>query len=283
MRKTCAAFHVVPTDIGFTENSNYSTGESQADVGHRVGDLPLGRYAERTITNFLQDDLGLPIRHQFDWGEEQDDRAAQAQADDIYAKIGVIGVSELREMRFGLAEPEGQPVARFIYTTRAGPIPLSSLQDVAGPLDTATGAPEPGVPLPHKEFELVEGVVPVPPPKAPALAERLYGPSSVPAAPQPDQVQAPVAKDGETAGITSETGITSYDLVGRDDEDEPEAVAKEMAAFRRFERARRKAGAWRDFTFEHVPAGDARRLNDTAREAVAKAGGSRPKVLAGRK
>ena len=282
----CAAYHVVPTDIGFTENSNYSTGESQADVGHRVGDLPLGRYAERVITSFLQDDLGLPVKHQFDWGEEQDDRVAQAQADDIYVKAGVIGASELRQMRFGLDEPQGLPVPRFIYTTRAGPIPLSSLYDVAGPVDAATGAPVPGVPLPHKEFELVEGVVPVPPPKAPALAERLYGPSSVPAAPAPGQVQAPVAKEGDGAGITSGTGITSYDLAGRDDddEDEPAAVAKELAAFRRFEKARRKAGAWRDFTFDHVPAGDARRLNVEGQEAVAKAGGSAgPKVTAARK
>ena len=41
LRKTCAAFHVVPSDLGFTETVNRSSGESQADVQHRVGDLPL--------------------------------------------------------------------------------------------------------------------------------------------------------------------------------------------------------------------------------------------------
>jgi hypothetical protein len=288
MRKSCAAYHVVPTDMGFTENSNYSTGESQADVGHRVGDLPFGRHVERIITGFLQNDLGLPVKHQFDWGEEQDDRVAQAQADDIYTKIGVIGPSELREMRFGLAEPGGKPVPRFIYTTRAGPIPLSSLLDVAGPVDEATGAPVPGSPLPHKEFLPVEGVVPVPPPHAPALAERIYGPEAIPPAPPTAATAQPVVKEGDggaaggTIGITSETGITSYDLVGHDEDDEDEERAElaksELAAFRRFERARRKAGTWRDFTFEAVDSGTARRLNAEGRQSVTKGVMPGPKV-----
>jgi hypothetical protein len=297
MRKSCAAYHVVPTDMGFTESSNYSTGESQADVGHRIGDLPFGRHAERILTGFLQRDLGLPIKHQFDWGEEQDDRVAQANADDVYLKTGVVGVSEIREMRFGLPEPDGIPVPRFIYTTRAGPIPLSSLMDVAGPVDEATGAPVPGAILPHKEFQLVEGVVPVPPPPAPALAEREYGPSAVPPAlplPPPPGVEVapgqpvvptPVAKEA-TTGITSGTGIVGYDGPGEDDDDEDEddedpvrAVAKEMTAFRRFEKARKRTGSWRDFTFEAVDTTTARRLNEAGRSAVAKAA-NRPKVEA---
>lgn len=284
MRKSCAAYHVVPTDIGFTESSNYSTGESQADVGHRIGDLPLGRYTERILTNFLKDDLGLPLQFAFDWGEEQDDRVAQANADDVYAKLGVVGVSELREMRFGLTEPQGQQVPRFVYTTRAGPIPLSALLDVAGPIDPATAAPVPGTVLPHKEFELVEGVVPVPPPPAPALAERLYGPSAIPPAlpaPPPgtllpdgqQAVAAPVAKEA-TAGITSGTGIVGYDGPGDDDDDDRAEVAKsELAAFRRFERARRKAGTWRDFTFDAVAPVQAHRLNNAGRLTVRKAAG----------
>jgi hypothetical protein len=223
MQKTCAAFSVVPSDLGFTQDVNRSSGESQADVQHRVGDLPLMEHVEGILTAFLGDDLGLPLQFQFDRGEEQDDQLNVAQSDDIYIKSGVIGVSEIREMRFGLSEPAGQPVPRFVYTTRAGPIPLSSLADVAGPVDEATGAPVPGEVLPHKEFQLVEGVVPVPPPPAPALAERLYGPQAIP--PPPPVAPGMVAKEGEgaAAGITSETGITSYDLVGHDeDEDGPE-------------------------------------------------------------
>ena len=78
-------------------------------------------------------------------------------------------------------------------------------------------------------------------------------------------------------GVTSGTGITSYDLVGQDDdededEDRAELAKAELAAFRRFERSRRRAGAWRDFRFTAVEPETARGLNQAGRAAVAKAG-----------
>ena len=247
MRKTASAYHVVPADMGFTENVNRSSGESQADVQHRVGDLPFIEHVEGILSAFLQDDLGLPLRLEFDRGEEQDDQLNVAQSDDIYIQNGVVGASEVREMRFGLTEPEGQMVPRFIYTGRAGPIPLSSLLDVAGPTDTETSAPVPGDPLPHKEFTPIEGVVPMPPPKVPALAERIYGEGAIPP-PPPVQAEsapvtpAPVAK-AETVGVTSGTGITSYDLGQDDDEDEDE------------DRAELAKASWRRSAGSSVPAG----------------------------
>jgi 2'-5' RNA ligase len=292
MRKTLAAYHTVPADLGFTENVNRSSGESQADVQHRVGELPLDAYVESVLSDFLQDDLGLPLQFEFDKGEEQDDRLQVAQADEIYMRNAVIGSSEIREMRFGLPEPDGQVVPRGFFTERSGLIPLNSVLAVAGPIDPASAAPEPGAPLPHMVFGGVEGVLPNPPIKIPSLAEQEYGPSAMPPAPppQPKMTDAdatpelsatPVAKDGEgaagnvTAGITAETGLFSYDLDGQDDEDEDErdgaAVAKELAAFRRFAKARRKGGEWRDFEFGAVPAGRARRLNAEGFAAVRKA------------
>ena len=278
MRKTCAAFHVVPADLGFTENVNRSSGESQADVQHRVGDLPLMEHVEAILSAFLFDDLGLPLAFEFDRGEEQDDQLAVAQSDDIYIKAGVVGVSEIRETRFGLHEPEGRPVPRFVYSNRAGPIPLNALYGVAGPVDQDTAAPDPGAPLPRTAFTTVPGVAPVPPLLEMPLAEREYGPKALPPAPagQPDLVK----KDGDagtapTTGVTSATGVYSYDLAGRDDDDEdgPAAVAKELAVFRRFDRARRRSGAWRDFTFQAVPPVAGHRLNNAGRLAVRKAAG----------
>lgn len=294
MRKTAAAFHVVPTDIGFTENSNYSTGESQADVAHRIGDLPFIRYVQRILTSFLQNDLRLPLKFTFDLGEEQADRAEQANADKIYVDMGAVGVSELREMRYGLTDPV--PVPRYIFTERAGPIPVASLLAVAGEIDPATGLPVPGAPLPKEVFGGTEGVLPNPPIKVMSLAEREFGPKAMPPAPppqpvlQPGQVgesEAPVAKEGDgtpAAGITAETGIYSYDLQGPGDEDEddnphaPHVVAKararnELAAFRRFCRARRKAGEWRDFEFTCHSPSEARELNRSGAVSVAKAAG----------
>jgi len=304
----CAAFHVVPTDLGFTDNANYSTGESQADVQHRVGDLPMMCHIEEVLTRFLYDDLGLPLQFTFDRGEDQDDRVNQAQADAVYVEHGVVSASELREMRFGLTEPEGQVVPRVFFTARAGPIPLSALYAVAGPTDPQTAAPDPHAHLPEEVFAEIQGVVPNPPIEALPLAEEEFGPKALPPAPpaqppagpvqQAKLPPAPVAKEDAGAGITSETGITSYDLDGRDEDEDDriraklaaafpkgyvtedearararEAVAKEMSAFRRFAKSRQRAGTWRDFEFSAVGKVQAHNLNDAGRLAVRKAAG----------
>lgn len=283
MRKTCAAYHVVPSDLGFTESVNRSSGESQADVQHRVGDLPLIRHVQGILSSFLQDDLGLPLQFAFDLGEEQADRIDQAQADKIYVEMGAISASDVREMRYGMPEPDGIPVPRFVYTTRSGPIPLASLYAVSGEIDPATAAPEPGAELPHTVFGGAEGTSPNPPIKVTPLAEQIYGPEAMPPAPPPPQPNSAVTKNGApaapTAGITAETGITGYDLLGQhDDEDDdkqqdPEQVAKELAAFRSFRKARQKAGRWRDFHFQHVDSVRGQRLNQAGRLAVRKATG----------
>ena len=277
----CASFHTVPTDLGFTETSNYSSGESQADVQHKVGELPPMEYAEEIFSRFLYDDLCLPVRFEFDRGEDQDDRLVQAQADDIYIKNGSVSASLIRELRFGEPEPAGQIVPRYIFTERSGPVPLAALMGVAGKVDPESGAPLPGVPLPHEAFTEVQGVISNPPVIGEPLAEQEYGPRAIPPGPPPQPVGIPEAtdparqvakEDGGAPGITAETGITSYDLIGRDgDEDEPSAVAKaELAAFRRFRAARRKAGTWRDFEFRAVDAETARDLNEAARASVRK-------------
>lgn len=281
MRKTAAAYSVVPADMGFTESVNKSSGETQTDVQHRVGDKPLAQYVSGVLTSFLQDDLRLPLKHQFDFGEEQDDRLATAQADDLYAKMGAISVSDIRELRYGLSEPEGKRVPRFIFSNRGGPVPLSALEAVAGPIDPESGAPQPGAPLPSKVFQPVEGVEAQPPTPRPPLAVQLYGPDALPvaapqSAPAPPPAPAvppatPVEKDGPAAGITAATGLTSYDLAGhhQDDEDDAQpqdAVEKEMAQFRRHVKQSRRPGRkWRDFEFTAVDPETARRLNDSER------------------
>lgn len=282
MRKTAMAYHVVPADLGFTETVNKSSGETQTDVQHRVGDVPLAKHVSQIISRFLQDDLHLPLVHQFDFGEEQDDRLQTAQADDIYIKNGAVSASDIRELRFGLAEPEGRKVPRFLFSTRGGAVPLNALFAVAGPQDAETAAPLPGAPLPKKPFAPIEGVEPNPTPPTKPLAVQIYGeqdPATPPVSSEPlpggEREPAPLAKDGAapTAGITAATGLTSYDLVGRDDE-EPEAVEKELAAYRRYLKGRKRARRWKDFEFDHVDALTAHRLNDAGRLAVRKAEGT---------
>ena len=272
MRKTCSAFHVVPADLGFTENVNRSSGESQADVQHRVGDLPLMEHVEGILSAFLYDDLQLPLKLEFDRGEEQVDQVAQAEADTKYMDRAVVSSSEIREMRYGLTD--SKPVPRVFFTERAGPIPLNSLYALAGEIDPQTAAPVEGAPLPHQVFEDAPGVEPQPPLYSQPLAEQMYGPKAIPPHTE-TQSTMPIAKEGEAApGITSETGIYGDPLI-RDDEDEDReaAVKSELSAFRRFERGRRRAGEWRDFRFSVVDPVRAHNLNDGGRLAVRKAAG----------
>jgi 8-oxo-dGTP pyrophosphatase MutT (NUDIX family) len=305
MRKTLAAYHVVPADLGFTESVNKSAGETQTDVQHRIGDAPLAKHVSSILTGFLQDDLRLPLKHQFDFGEEQDDRLATAQADQVYIQNAVVSPSEIRELRFGLGEPDGRPVPRYIFSSRGGAVPLAPLFAVAGPIDPASGAPLPGAPLPKKPFSPIEGVEPNPAPPTKPLAVQIYGdlnpptpnpvvgvapaPHAVmPGAAAPQAAATPVAKDGaaapaagsgSTAGITAATGIYSYDLgtepvIMPDADDIDYEVAKsELATYRRYVKARKRSGRWKDFEFAAIDRVTAHRLNDAGRLEIRKAGG----------
>jgi len=289
MRKTLAAYHVVPSDMGFTQEINKSSGETQSDVQHRIGDVPLAKHISGIITGFLRNDLHLPIKHQFDLGEEQDDRLQTAQADKIYVEMGAIGASEIRQLRYGLTEAGTYAVPRYVFTTRGGPIPLSALDNVAGQIDPGTAAPMQNAVHSRQVFRPVQGVVPVPPIEAAPLAEQLYGTAALPPAPPKPPEAEQVGKEGVTAGITAATGIYSYDGPGSspaaipegEDDDEiaasvvTKAADAEYAAFRRHAKQTRRPGRkWRDFQFaDVVDPVTAHRLNDDGRLAWRKAAG----------
>lgn len=292
MRKTAAAFHVVPADLGFTENVNKSSGESQGDVQHRVGELPLVAYVQGVLTHFLRDDLGLPLEFTFDTGQEKDDRLQEAQAWQIYVETGAASADEMREKLLGLPGDPRRPTPRFFSTTRLGPVPLLAIQGVAGKVDPETFGPSDEQPVLYQPFVPPPGVVPAEgttDAKASLAAEDAYQTQVREALEsQHEERQAAreagqVAKDGTpaapTAGITAATGITGYDLVRHDDEDdEPDddreqLVKSELAAFRTFRKARRRQGQWRDFEFRHVAPVQGHRLNDAGRLAVRKAAG----------
>jgi 8-oxo-dGTP pyrophosphatase MutT (NUDIX family) len=289
MRKTAAAYHVVPADLGFTESVNKSSGETQGDVQHRVGDLPLVAHLQGILTHFLRDDLHLPIEFAFDTGQEKDDRLQEAQAWQIYVETGAASADEMREKLLGLPGDPRRPTPRFFSTTRLGPVPLLAIEGVAGKVDPETFGPSEDQPVLYQPFVPPPGVVPAAgttDAKASSAAEDAYQVHVR------DQLQAEnptgddVTKDGApaaapTAGITADTGITSYDLIGHHDDEDDEAgkeereqlVKSELAAFRSFRKARRRAGQWRDFEFRHVDPAQGRRLNQAGRAQVRKDAG----------
>lgn len=169
MRKVCAAFHVSPQELGFTMDVNRSTGDTQDDIRFRTGDLPVVNHIQDILTSYLQDDLGLPVKFQFDTGKEDEDKVQAAQADKIHIEAGVVSPDEIRELRYGLPTDANMRVPRFIMSP-VGPIivgqmlseetdpetasskkPLSGGAGLApvAPLPAISGKPTP--PAPHAQ------------------------------------------------------------------------------------------------------------------------------------
>lgn len=142
MRKTAAAFHVTPADLGFTDAVNKASADTQIDVQFRVGTMPRVRFLQNIFDTILQEEMGLPLVFRFDTGQEKEDRLAEAQAMDLYIKMGAQSPDEVRSKLLGLPVDPEHPVPRFIFGTRTGPIPLSAIFDAAGKVEPGTAAPD---------------------------------------------------------------------------------------------------------------------------------------------
>src|SRR5690348_8610007 len=93
-RITCAAYGVVPQDLGITMDVNRAVGETQLDVQFRINDRPVMMFAQNILTNYVQRDLGLPVAISFDDGQAKEDRLHEAQAWQIYTNSGYASVDE---------------------------------------------------------------------------------------------------------------------------------------------------------------------------------------------
>jgi SPP1 gp7 family putative phage head morphogenesis protein len=257
MRKTCAAYHIVPSDLGFTESVNKSSGETQADVQHRVGDLPLVSHVQDVITNFLQHDLGLPLEFAFDTGQEKEDRLATAQAWGIYIDKGMASPDEGREELLGLPADPRRPTPRFYNNNNAGPVPLLAIEGVAGHIDPETYGPADDQPVPAQPFVPASGTIPAAGTTDAAAADAAQ-----------DTHQTEARHTAQAVDVTKELDAALARRLG------PSAdVTKEMGAFRSFRKARRRTGAWRDFEFRHVDTVTAHRLNQSGRAQIRKDAG----------
>lgn len=159
-RRTMASFGVTPNDLGWTEDVNRSTGDTQIDVQFRVGTLPLVRHIEDIVNGFTERELKLKARIKIDTGKEVEDRLATAQADHIYIQAGVISADEVRQ-KLGKRTSRERPTPRFIDNTRAGPIPLLALESLGGDTDPSTFGPSQKQGLIEHPFVSAPGVAPV--------------------------------------------------------------------------------------------------------------------------
>lgn len=155
MRRSVAAFGLVPQDLGFTETVNRATAEAQADTQFRISTLPNTEIYEAILNMVVQDDLGLPVEVNFDTGREKKDRLMEAQAHQIYVQMGAESMDEVRDQILGLPVDNDNRMPRMYDSPRLGPVPLVWMQSVSGTIDPSTLSPF--GPVPPQPFVPIAG------------------------------------------------------------------------------------------------------------------------------
>lgn len=159
-RKGCAAYGVVPQDMGITLDVNRANGETQMDIQERIGDRPLALHIDSMLTSYLQEDVGLRVEFQTSLGAEKEDRLAEAQVWKIYIENAIASPDDARQELTGLPIDTERPVPRGFFSPRTGFVPLASVFSIAGPNDPATGAPVETQPLTVSQFDGAGGLLP---------------------------------------------------------------------------------------------------------------------------
>ena len=296
MRRCCAAHGLVPQDLGFVDDVNRANGETQTDIQFRVNTLPSVLFVNGILTRYLQRDIGLPVKVSLDTGRDKEDRLQEAQAHDIYVKMGAESVDEVRVDVLGKPVDKERPTPRFLFAPRIGAIPLLAIEGVAGRTDQDTYGPAKDQKALDQPFVPPIGIVPMPgttDDKATQAAVDAYqvatrrqldsqqdpnreseadrearGASQTPgtgdapltSVPQGSQAQQQAA--GTTPAQEGDTVAKGADLTG--------AEAADLAAFRTYVTGCKRRGRWsRDFAFTAVAPHIAAELNRGARAEVA--------------
>ena len=144
MTKTCAAYKVQPSEIGFTEKVNKSSGESQENVQYRRSIKPSAMFFSSIYTGIVQKYFGMPnLKFKYLNLEEQEDLLMMAQRDDIYIKDGVMSPDEVRVKRLGLDVDAKNPVPR-VFVTSSG---IMAVDDALAQSKAAAQPVEPTEPV----------------------------------------------------------------------------------------------------------------------------------------
>lgn len=294
MMRTCAAYGVVPQDLGLIKDVNRANGETQVDIQFRINTLPWVRYVEGILTRYIQHDIGLPVKVRLDTGRDKEDRLVEAQAHKLYVDMGAESPDEVRVDVLGKAVDKERPTPRFYAGARQGPITLWAIEGAAGKTDPDTYGPAKDQPALDQPY--------VPPIPVVAAAGTTDDKASL-AATNAYQVQARRALEGqgtpnrETAEQRQQRGARQAPQTGAalltpapqgsqaeqdaDDQDDPAAaVAKgavmsgaeagELSAFRVFAKTARRRGVWeRDFVFTAVAPAVGAELNRAGRAELA--------------
>lgn len=93
---TCAVFGVSPQDIGFIEDSNKSTSETQWEIGKERGLFPLAQFVKELMDEMIQEDLKKED-FEFIWTNlNPTNRLEEAKTFQILVNAGAISIDEWR-------------------------------------------------------------------------------------------------------------------------------------------------------------------------------------------
>ncbi|MDE2104332.1 MAG: phage portal protein [Patescibacteria group bacterium] len=141
MRRTVAAYGLVPQDLGILDDVNRATSDTQVDTQFRLSTLPNTEHYESLINEITQEELQLPVQAHFDTSREVEDRLAEAQAHQIYVSIGAESPDEVRSDVLGKKIDSNSRVPRLFDSDKLGPIPIGFLIHASGKIDPETYAP----------------------------------------------------------------------------------------------------------------------------------------------
>jgi hypothetical protein len=124
LNKTCAAYKVAPSELGFTEKVNKSSGDTQENMQYRRSIKPSSKYFESIYTQIISNQFKIPyLKFKFMNIEEQEDQLVMAQRDQVYINTGVLSPDEVRSTRLGLNIDPSNPVPRlFVSGTTVTPV-----------------------------------------------------------------------------------------------------------------------------------------------------------------
>lgn len=292
MRRMCAKFGVVAQDANLTDDINRATGETQTDIQFRVNTLPWVLFINGILTRYLQKDIGLRVKVSLDTGRDKEDRLQEAQAHDIYVKMGAESVDEVRVDVLGKPIDKERPTPRFLFAPRIGAIPLLAIEGVAGLTDSETFGPSKAQKALDQPFVPPIGIVPMPgttDDKAAQAAVDAYqvstrrqmdsqtnahreteaerearGAAQTPGTGDAPLLEAPQGSQAQQQAegtVPAQDGDTVRKALGG-------AEAAELLAFREYVRGAKRRGYWRDFVFKQVAPQTGAQLNQGARAEV---------------
>lgn len=264
----CAAFNVMPTEIGFPPGSGIGGKghqEGEENSSFRKAVRPTAEWIQSICTEISRTYLGMPDVLQFKLigYEVEDQREAEEVADSV-VKRGGGTLNEDRARR-------GQPLYSFPEADTPFVVTGSGLVFLEGALEAQRAAASQAMGAAGPVDETVTNEVP-----APSVTEAPHATDTPPASAVNPAPPAPVG-DGKPDAPGEDDGVPEEGDPIDADEPVPEGfirvsghlrrkhgyippVVDEATKFATF--ARKRAGQrWRDFTFEHVPADIAQALN----------------------